>query len=98
MQCQYFITFRPERINTGIDPDIGAVAAILAQLHIINMWGFSLLEDEYEFVLRTIETPHASIGFIPDTQVDLFLIDWLSSIKEFGNMPPVHKNEVQSTV
>ena len=51
MQLQKLIAFTLEGVDTWVLPDIGAVAAILSQLEVVDVFAFPLLEDEDQLML-----------------------------------------------
>ena len=65
-----------------------------AELHIVDVRRVAVLENEHEFMLRTVETPHPGIGLCPDTEVFEPLIGLLGGIEHFAHVPPIHADEV----
>jgi hypothetical protein len=51
--------------RAGIGPDIAAIAAEAPELYIVDVRRVAVLKHEYEFVLRTVETPHSGIRLLP---------------------------------
>src|ERR1700693_4257790 len=56
-------------IDAAICPNIGARAAVLAQLKVVEMRRGAKLQHEDEFVLRAIESPHPRVRFGPNADV-----------------------------
>jgi hypothetical protein len=63
------VTIVTEAVHARIASDIGAVAAVLAEFNVVDVRFGSRLENEHEFMLRTIERSHAAIGLGPDTDI-----------------------------
>ena len=77
----------------GIVPDIGAVAAGLAEPEAVGVRGGADLEDEDQLVLRAIEAAHAAIGLVPDAEVLQLGERGLAGIEQFAHVAPVHADE-----
>src|SRR5262245_60642979 len=69
MARQLFIAGFSEAVDARIRPHIGAVAAMLAELNIIDMGRGARLIDEDQFVLAAVEAPHAPIGLGPHAEI-----------------------------
>lgn len=65
----------PEIIDTAVLPNIGAVAPVLAELHIVAVAGGAVFKDEDQLVLTTIERTHAPVVLHPDAYVEQLGID-----------------------
>lgn len=61
---------RAKTVLARIAPQIGSVAAVLAELYIVDMRCCARLKDEDKLMLRAIQRAHAAIGFRPN---DMFL-------------------------
>ena len=58
--------------GSRIGPDIRAPATAFAELNVVDVLGYALLEQRQEFVLRAVEAPHAGVGLRPDDEVEGF--------------------------
>ena len=56
-------------MTPGIAPDVGAVAAVSAELDVVDVRRRAGLEDEDELVLGAVERAHAGVGLGPDAEV-----------------------------
>lgn len=74
----------------GVGPNIGAVAAVLAKLDIIDVRPRSVLEDEDQLMLRPVKTSHAAVRLDPDAEVDRFEAAGERRGLQFLNVAPVH--------
>ena len=50
-------------------PDIGAVTAVLAKLHIVEMRCLAMFENVNRLVLATIQAAHPAAHFIPTHEI-----------------------------
>ena len=50
-------------------PDVGAVAAVLAELEAVDVRRRAVLEDEDQLMPGAVEGPHAAVVLGPDDQV-----------------------------
>jgi hypothetical protein len=76
-----------ESVYPSVVPDIATVAAEPAELHIVDVRRVAVLENEHEFVLRAVETPHPGIGLCPDTEVFEPLIGFRGRRHNRANCP-----------
>ena len=76
-----------EAVHASVAPDIGAVAAVLAEFNIVDVRFGSRLEDEHEFMLRTIERSHAAIGLGPDTDIFQLMTGLPAGFRRHGANP-----------
>ena len=69
MRVQVFQPVRAETVRAAIGPDVAAMAAMLAQLDVVAMRLRAVPEHQHEFVLGVVEAAHATVGLVPDAQV-----------------------------
>src|SRR5258708_12911398 len=53
------------RIDTGVVPNVGAVAAMTAKLDIINVSARAIFENENQFMLPAVQRSHPSVLLVP---------------------------------
>ncbi len=58
-----------EGVCPGICPHVGAVAAVLSEFDVINVLATTVLPNEDQFMLATIERAHAPISFMPHYKI-----------------------------
>ena len=71
-------------------PDISTVSAMAPQLDVIDVRRGAALEDEDQFMLRTVERAHTTVVLVPDAQVLQLGEDSPAGCHDLGNMAPVH--------
>ena len=98
MQGELLQPPRLEAVDPGIVPDVGAVAAVLAELDVINVRPRSRLEHEDQLVLGPVERAHAAIVLVPDAQVLLLGIEAAGGGQQLIDVPPVHADKVNRAV
>src|SRR5437660_8557972 len=69
VQGQQFITLALEGIDAGVGPHIGPIAAMLAELKVVDVGCLALLKDEHQLMLAAVEAPHAAIVLDPDAEL-----------------------------
>ena len=69
VQGQQFITFALEGIDAGVGPHIGPIAAMLAELKVVDVGCLALLKDEHQLMLAAVEAPHAPVVLDPDAEL-----------------------------
>jgi len=82
-RLQLVHSLRPERIDAGIVPDVGAVAPVLAELEVVEVRGRSRFPHKDELVFGAIEGSHSAVGLIPDAEVFQFGIHGMSGGEHF---------------
>src|SRR5580704_18886191 len=82
-------------IYPGILPDVGAIAAVFAQLHVVAVFVFRRLEDKNELMLAAIQRSLAAGIFYPDAQAFELRKDSLGGRKHLFGMTPVHEDIVK---
>ena len=87
-----------KRVDAGIVPDVGAVAATAAKLDIVDVRRGADLEHEHQLVLRPIERSHAAVVLVPDAEVLQLRVTPLAAAEQFADMPPVHADEVNGAI
>ena len=85
-------------VYAWIVPHIGAIAAMSAEIDVIDVWRIASFEDQDEFVLRPVERAHPTHGLVPDHKVFELAVDGSPSSVDLRQMPPVHKDVVQRAI
>lgn len=85
-------------VHRRIVPNIGSVAAMLAQLDCIGMGSVADLVDEDQLMLGTVERAHAGIRLVPDAEVQEITIDVTADRGDILHMSPVHTDEVHRPI
>ena len=67
-----------------------SVAPEPTELDVIDMSGPRLAEDGDQFVLGTVKAAHATVGLVPDAEVDQLEARRLAAGDEFLDVAPVH--------
>src|SRR5437588_5753824 len=98
MHCQLFQPSGAHRAYAGIVPDVCPIASMLAELKIINMRGGPGLPHEHQLMLRAIETTHAGIALVPDTQVLELAVDLAAGGEHLPQVPPIHADLMDRAV
>ena len=80
MKSKLFHPTGLEGVDPAILPDIGAVAAMLAELKAVDMRSRAILEGEDQFMPGAIEGPHAAIVLGPDNKILEFGIGGLARL------------------
>src|SRR5262245_1245690 len=91
-------TPRAERVDSGVRPHIRSIAAMPAELNIIDMRGLACLEDENQLVLRSVQAPLACIRFDPNDDVFEVRVHIRAGGNQFANVAPVDKNKMNRSV
>ena len=92
------VTRGAEGVDAGIGPDVRAVAAVLAELDVVDVRRVARLEDEDQLVLRAVERAHAAIGLRPDAEVLELGVGPACRGQDLALMAPVHADEVDRAV
>ena len=77
-------------IDARVRPHVGAVAAVLAELEVVDVRRVALLEDIDQLVLAAVEGAHAGVVLVPDAQLREDRRAGCGG-KELGHMAPVHE-------
>jgi hypothetical protein len=64
---------------------------------VVAVRSFSILEDEDQLMLTSVEGSHPRVVFGPDTEVLEFGIHCFASCEDFLHVAPVHAYEVHRT-
>src|SRR5207253_224527 len=89
---------RTARAGAGVVPVLCPVAAMLAELKIIDVRRGPTLPHEHQLMLRAIERAHAGIGLVPDTEVLELAIDLAPGGEHLPHVPPVHADLMNRSV
>src|SRR5438128_5850211 len=90
MHRKFVHAARPHGINSIIIPNIASVSAILAEFKRVDVWCVSVLPDEDQLVLGTVEGSHAGIALVPDADVLQLGIMSVTRFKHLAHVTPVH--------
>src|ERR1700730_17242373 len=97
MQGQILPSAAPQGIYGGIVPDIGAVAAVPAELDHIEMRCGSDPVHKDQFMLGSVQRSHSRIGLVPDAQVQELAIDRAADCRDVVHVslerPPIDEVE-----
>src|SRR5258706_10061394 len=85
-------------IYRGIVPDVGAVAAMPAELDHIEVGRRSDAVDKDQFMFGAVQRSHSSIRLVPDAQVQPLAIHRAADGRDVVHMPPVHADKVDGAV
>ena len=75
VQRQVLAPAAGHRVHRGVVPDVGAVAAVPAELDRVEVRRLADPVDEDELVLRAIERAHAGVRLVPDAEVQELAVD-----------------------
>src|SRR5437588_11983627 len=85
-------------VGPGVVPDIGAVAAELAELDVVAVSVAAVFEHKDKLMLAAVKRAHPGIVFGPNAEVYQFAIDVAAGGQQLFGMAPVHEDVVQRTV
>ena len=85
------------RVDAWVLPDIGAVAAVLAELEVVDVRLRAVLEHEHQFMLAAVERAHPPVVLDPDTQLLRSAKDRCRGLKQLRLVPPVHEDVQNAT-
>ena len=85
-------------VDTGIVPDVRAHTAVLAQFESVQVRNPAVLKNEHQLVLASIERALTGIVLDPNADVLQLVVHGRPRGKEFGSMPPVHADVMDSAV
>ena len=94
MHRQLFRAPRLQAVEAGIIPDIGAIAAMAAELDIIDVRRRAVFEDRNQLVLGAVEAAHAAIVLAPDTEILEFAIDFTAGAQQGKQVAPIHADKM----
>ena len=89
---------RVQAVDARTVEHVAAMAAFGAEAEIVDVRRGAVLEYADQLVLRAIEGALPGIGFVPDQQVLPLGVDWPGRLQEFGEVTPIHKNEMDRTI
>jgi hypothetical protein len=70
------------------------IAAVLAELEVVDMGRIAILKHEDQFMLGAVKTTLAGIRLYPDDQILEFTVDGFARGRHLAEVVPVHENKV----
>ena len=98
VQRQVLAPAAGHRVHRGVVPDVGAVAAVPAELDGVEVRRLADPVDEDQLVLRAVERAHAGVRLVPDAEVQELAVDRAADRHDVLEVPPVHADEVHRAV
>ena len=80
-------------VDPGVIPDVGAVAAGVAQSEAVHMRSGAYLPNEDQLMLGAIETAHPAVGLVPNAEVFQLGKDRVTGGDHLAHVTPVHAHE-----
>src|SRR5712671_4778802 len=90
-----FLTPSPELVRARVLPDIGPVAAMLAQFDVVAVPRPAVFEDVNQLVLAPVQRSHAGIVFDPDAQIFEFGINPQCRGQQLMLVAPIHADVME---
>src|SRR6056297_2033003 len=74
-------------------PDIGAIATVPTELHVVLMRPARHPGNEHMFVLTPVQAPHSRVGLHPDTDVQKIKPERVQCLAHLPHVAPVHADK-----
>lgn len=94
MRRQLLIAFSVKSIGARVVPDVRSVAAVATELYVVDVRRRSILVDQNQLVLGSVERAHAAICLVPHAQRLELRVVSLAGLKDLGQVAPIHAMEV----
>ena len=75
VQRQVLAPAAGHRVHRGVVPDVGAVAAVPAELDGVEVGRVPDPLDQDQLVLRAVERSHAGVRLVPDAEIEEIAVD-----------------------
>src|SRR5262249_8476519 len=98
MAPQLVQTSGTKRVGACVMPDIGARAAVAAELDVIGMGRHADPVHSDEFVGAAVQRALTGVGLCPDRQVQHLIIYCAAGLEQFADMAPIHAHEMDRTI
>ena len=85
-------------VGAGVFPDIGARAAVAAELDGVEVRGAPDTKHANEFVLAPVKAALAGVGFHPGNEIEHGAIDGAAGGDQFADVAPIHADKMHGAV
>src|ERR1043166_2912073 len=88
----------PKSVYARVVPDVGAIAAMSAELDVIAMSSSAYPEHRDQLVLRSIIRSLPGIRFFPHHKIQHLVIDLAAGLNQVGDVAPIDTSEMNGAV
>src|SRR5216684_5863190 len=80
---------RAKAANSGVVPDVGAIAPEAAKLDVVQVRFLAVPKYEHEFMAGTVKRSHTAVAFYPNAEIEKFASRRATGSVQFRDMAPI---------